>query len=97
MRNLFEILKIKNTNIIQNILTELCHLFFQIENELNSLKYEKDIKKVSEKFILNSFSEGLIDLMYDYEIYLNSENNDNLKILFQLTINILKKIYILEF
>ena len=88
-RNLSEILKIKNKNTILEVSKELYGLFFQIKNELDLLRYESESKKDAEK-ILSNLSDGLIDIIYDYEIYLNSQNNDNLNLLFQLTIKILK-------
>ena len=61
----------------------------QILNELNSLRYETESEKESKKILFN-FYKGLIDIIYDYEIYLNSQKNENLNLLFQLTIKILK-------
>ena len=89
-RNLIEILKIRNNHIIQNISSELHKLLIGIENELNILRYKYNLKDESEK-ILSNFSNGLKDIIYDHELYINSPNNDNLNYLFNLTILILKE------
>ena len=87
-RNLHEILKIGHINITQNILKELYECFFQIEKELKILRFGYELKEEEVK-ILSNFSKGLIDIIYDHQIYLNLPNNNNLNLLIQQTINIL--------
>ena len=87
-RNLHEILKFKNNNIFNNIYYELYMLFFDFLNEYE--KHKNDIcdnidnKTLSNKDILPFFS-GLIDIIFDIDLYINNKDDNNLKVLFNLT------------
>ena len=94
-RNLYEILKVNsnNANIMNGISKELYTLFFEFKNELNKFRNEffKNADEKSflenEKIILN-FSDGLIEMIFDSQLYLNSKDKNNFITLFHL----LKKI-----
>ena len=86
-RNLYEILKSNSNNIFFGISKKLYELIFEFKNELNSIKIET-YKKPDDKYlsenetVIANFSEGLMNMICNYELYLNSQENNNLNVLF---------------
>ena len=91
-RNIFETLKqLKKGSfrLIQNISKEAYELFLgfksqQIESE-KELELKKNEDVSNEQNQLRSFIDGLIDMIYDKELYINYENDEYINLLFMLT------------
>ena len=95
-RNLHEILKCNKANIIIGISKELYMLFFEFKNDLNKFRNEL-YKNIEDKYLLENeniilnFSDGLIEMIFDYRLYLDSESKLDFIILFHYMIKIIKE------
>ena len=95
-RNLYEILKCNKANIIDRISKELYMLFFEFKNDLNKFRNEL-YKNIEDKYLLENeniilnFSDGLIEMIFDYRLYLDSESKLDFIILFYYMIKIIKE------
>ena len=95
-RNLYELLKCDNTNIFYGISEELFKLFFGFKSELNEFRNElflniEDKYLLENEGIISNFSDGLIDMIFDYKLYLNFQEKNKLTIIFQFLIKIIKE------
>ena len=87
-RNLYEILKSNNNRIFFGIYKELYRLYFNFFNELNSLENSinnnvEDLYLLDTEKIILPFSNGLMDMIFDIELYKNYEEENNIIMLFQ--------------
>ena len=85
--NLYEILKMKNHKILDGISKELYELNFDFNQKINELKYSKKDESnnkylTEEKNIISSFSNGLTEMIFDFELYKNNEQNNSISLLF---------------
>ena len=90
-RNIFESLKKINkisNIIIQQISQQIYYLFFDFKNMQIELEKEinnNDPNEKNKKEIIVQFVEGLIDMLYNKELFLNYENENYINLLFQFT------------
>ena len=84
-KNIYECLKIlnnlwnvKNGDIIKN----LCELFFKYKDDTILIQEENNIENPSLKEKIMPFCNGLIDFLFDIDLYRKSHNSDSIEILF---------------
>ena len=93
--NLYEILKMKNHKILDGISKELYELNFGFNQKINELKYSKKNESntnkylIEEKKIISSFSNGLTEMIFDFELYKNNNQNNSISLLFLISNKIL--------
>ena len=91
-RNIFESLKQINkisNIIIQQIFQQIYYIFLKFKNGQIDLEKEisdnNDLNKKNIKETIVPFIEGLIDMIYNTELFINYENESYINSLFQLT------------
>ena len=83
-RNFYECLKSLNIlNMInQDILSNLYELVFAYKDDVIFYQNENQIENPNLMNKIVSFSDGLIDILFDIELYKNKNNDDSIEILF---------------
>ena len=88
-RILYDILKIKKNNIINNIFQPLYGITFNLKKQLNGIIL--DINLLEQEKIIQSFSDGLMGIIFDAELYMNYKGNNSINMLLDLSNKILKE------
>ena len=95
-RNFHELLKCKIKGLLSLILNELYGFYLGLKNELGIIKGKiyknpEDNNLFEGEKVLSNFSEGLLDILLDFTLYLSYQDNDNLNSIFQLIKKIIKE------
>ena len=93
-RNLHEILKLKNKGIFSSIFNDLFGFYIELNNELEILRNQmykniQDSNFIEYEKTLFNFSKGLMDIFFNYELYINIQEKYILNSLFLNTKSIL--------
>ena len=91
-RNIHEVIKSKNNKIFNGVYIELFKLYFKFFKELNELRNEINIHPENKQLleaekIMMPFSYGLIEMLFDIDLYINNQEEPIIILLFEFTKN----------
>ena len=91
-RNIHEVIKSKNNKIFNGVYIELFKLYFKFLKELNELRNEINIHPENKQLleaekIMMPFSYGLIEMLFDIDLYINNQEEPIIILLFEFTKN----------